>query len=73
MYLAVTSLILGQALLLGSRHLLAYAIIPWLAAQLFVLIYEEPTLQRTFGDEYEAYRAHVPRWIPRLKPLEPPS
>jgi protein-S-isoprenylcysteine O-methyltransferase Ste14 len=68
MYVAVTALILGQALFLGDVHLLEYAIIPWLAAHLFVLFYEEPTLRRSFGTEYENYRAYVPRWIPRLTP-----
>jgi protein-S-isoprenylcysteine O-methyltransferase Ste14 len=34
----------------------------------FVVVYEEPTLTQTFGIEYEAYRADVPRWIPRLTP-----
>jgi protein-S-isoprenylcysteine O-methyltransferase Ste14 len=68
MYVAVTSMILGQALLLGDRHLLEYAVLPWLAAHLFVLVYEEPTLRRSFGEEYELYCAHVPRWIPRLSP-----
>jgi protein-S-isoprenylcysteine O-methyltransferase Ste14 len=68
MYFAVTALILGQALLLGDKHLLMYAIFPWLAAHLFVLFYEEPTLSKIFGAEYEIYRAHVPRWIPRLTP-----
>ena len=68
MYVAVTSLILGQALLLGDTHLLAYAVFPWLVAHLFVVAYEEPTLRRTFGAEYETYCAHVPRWIPRFSP-----
>jgi len=68
MYVAVTSLVLGQALLLGNTHLLAYAVVPWLAAHVFVLAYEEPTLRRTFGAEYKTYCAHVPRWIPRLTP-----
>ena len=68
MYVAVISLILGQALLMGDTHLLAYAVFPWLAAHLFVLTYEEPTLRRTFGAEYETYCAHVPRWIPRFSP-----
>jgi protein-S-isoprenylcysteine O-methyltransferase Ste14 len=68
MYVAVTSMILGQALLLGNLHLLEYAVFPWLIAYLFVLIYEEPTLRRSFGAEYETYCAHVPRWIPRLSP-----
>lgn len=68
MYVAVTALILGQALFLGDVHLLEYAIFPWLAANFFVLSYEEPTLRRSFGAEYENYCAHVPRWIPRLTP-----
>ena len=68
MYVALTALILGQALLLGDKHLLIYAVIPWLAANLFVLAFEEPTLRRSFGAEYETYCAHVPRWIPRLSP-----
>jgi protein-S-isoprenylcysteine O-methyltransferase Ste14 len=68
MYVAVTALILGQAFLFGSLHLLGYALLPWLAAHLFVLIYEEPTLRRSFGAEYETYCANVPRWIPRVSP-----
>jgi protein-S-isoprenylcysteine O-methyltransferase Ste14 len=68
MYVAVTSLILGQALLLGDVHLLVYAILPWLVAHLFVVAYEEPTLRRTFGAAYETYCAQVPRWVPRFSP-----
>jgi protein-S-isoprenylcysteine O-methyltransferase Ste14 len=32
---------------------------------LFVIAYEEPTLRKTFGAEYEDYCRHVPRWMPR--------
>ena len=73
MYVAVLALILGEALLLGNLHLLAYAVVPWLAAHLFVLFYEEPTLRKSFSIEYEAYCTHVPRWIPRLSPWRPTS
>lgn len=68
MYVAVTALILGQAVSLGDKHLLLYALFPWSAAHLFVVFYEEPTLRKTFGAEYETYCSHVPRWIPRLTP-----
>ena len=68
MYVAATSLLLGQALLLGDIRILAYAMFAWLATNLFVLTYEEPTLRKTFGAEYETYCAHVPRWIPRFTP-----
>jgi protein-S-isoprenylcysteine O-methyltransferase Ste14 len=66
MYLAVVSLILGQALLLGDIHILAYATLAWLVMHLFVRTYEEPTLRKSFGAEYEIFCAHVPRWIPHF-------
>jgi protein-S-isoprenylcysteine O-methyltransferase Ste14 len=68
MYVAVLAVILGQALIFGSIRLLEYAAVAWLAAQVFVVAYEEPTLRASFGAEYEAFRAAVPRWIPRLTP-----
>lgn len=68
MYVAVVSLIFGQALLLGSVGALAWGLIVWLTVHLFVLTYEEPTLSRTHGEQYERYRANVRRWLPRLTP-----
>jgi len=66
MYLGVLLIVIGQAVLFRSRALAEYAAFIWLAAHVFVLLYEEPTLERKFGDEYRAYRQRVPRWIPRL-------
>jgi protein-S-isoprenylcysteine O-methyltransferase Ste14 len=68
MYVAVVALILGQALVLGRPWLLAYGAAVWLACHTFVVAYEEPTLRRTFGPAYDEFRAHVPRWLPRLRP-----
>jgi protein-S-isoprenylcysteine O-methyltransferase Ste14 len=67
-YVAVVAIILGQALLFGAWGLVLLGAGFWLAFHLFVVAYEEPTLQSTFGAEYEAYCANVPRWIPRLSP-----
>ena len=68
MYVAVVSLILGQGLLFGSLPVLGYGGVIWLTVHLFVISYEEPTLARTFGEQYARYRANVRRWIPRLTP-----
>jgi protein-S-isoprenylcysteine O-methyltransferase Ste14 len=68
MYAAVVSAILGQALLFGNVAVFEYGAVVWLLFHLFVLMYEEPTLEATFGPEYRNFRAGVPRWIPRLKP-----
>jgi protein-S-isoprenylcysteine O-methyltransferase Ste14 len=46
MYIAVTTTIVGQALLLGSRALLVYAALIWALMATFVKVYEEPTLAR---------------------------
>lgn len=71
MYMAVLAVIIGQALLLGQPILLAYAVVLWLIVASFVRFYEEPTLSRRFGAEYEAYRRAVPAWWPRLRPWRP--
>ena len=71
MYLAVEAAILGQALLLGRTVLLAYAVVIGVAFWAFVRLYEEPTLARRYGEEYEAYRRAVPAWWPRLRPWRP--
>jgi len=68
MYVAVVSLILGQAVLLGSVGTLIWGVVVWLTVHAFVLAYEEPTLSRTYGEQYDRYRANVRRWIPRLTP-----
>jgi protein-S-isoprenylcysteine O-methyltransferase Ste14 len=68
MYVAVVSAILGQGLLLGNSRVLEYGALVWLLFHLFVLLYEEPTLRSSFGPEYRAFCAEVPRWIPRFTP-----
>jgi protein-S-isoprenylcysteine O-methyltransferase Ste14 len=68
MYVGVLSLVFGQALLFGSVAVLIYGLVAWLTVHAFVMAYEEPTLQRTFGEQYSRYRSHVRRWIPRLTP-----
>jgi protein-S-isoprenylcysteine O-methyltransferase Ste14 len=73
MYVAVISAILGQSMILGNLTLVLYAALGWLVSHLFVVIYEEPTLRRKFGDEYAEFCANVPRWIPRLRPWSGPA
>lgn len=68
MYLAVGATIVGQTLLLGRLVLLVYAAAFGVAVFAFVRGYEEPTLARRFGSQYEEYRRAVPGWWPRLRP-----
>lgn len=68
MYVGLLIAILGQALLFTSAGLVAYAAVAWAATATFVRWYEEPTLQRTYGAEYDEYRANVRGWLPRRRP-----
>ncbi len=67
MYLGVATLILGEAVLFRAVHVAEYAAAMLLIAHVFVVLYEEPTLRRQFGESYEQYLREVPRWMPRLK------
>ena len=70
-YLAVTALIVGQALLLAQPALLWWAAIFFTAMVAFVYGYEQPTLSERFGAEYDQYRHAVPGWWPRRRPWQP--
>ncbi|GAC1658436.1 MAG: isoprenylcysteine carboxylmethyltransferase family protein [Gemmatimonadaceae bacterium] len=71
MYLSVTTIVLGELLLTRSRGLLAYWAIWFVAVNLFVIAYEEPTLRHRFGTSYQRYSQTVWRWIPRVRSGKP--
>ena len=73
MYLAVAAMILGQAAVLGRWVLVAYALVFGASVWSFVHWYEEPTLRRQFGTEYEDYLRAVPGWWPRRPGRPTPS
>ena len=72
MYFGMGIALLGEAIVfphITSTLLIMIAIL-WLFVTGFVMAYEEPTLRRMFGDDYEAYCRSVRRWIPRLTPFD---
>jgi protein-S-isoprenylcysteine O-methyltransferase Ste14 len=64
MYIAVLSAILGEAVFFWSALLAIYVTLLFGTFHLFIISYEEPTLQRLFGPAYVEYRHTVPRWLP---------
>jgi len=64
MYLSVTTIVLGEALVAGSMAPVIYWAVFFVAANLFVIAYEEPNLRDKFGDSYDEYTRRVGRWIP---------
>jgi protein-S-isoprenylcysteine O-methyltransferase Ste14 len=67
----VVLILVGEAALLGSVPLLVWAAAVFAVNALYLPLVEEPGLRRRFGAEYDAYRASVPRWVPRRRPWEP--
>lgn len=71
MMTAVFCLQLGTAAITASPWLLAWFALFCTLVVIAVPVFEEPHLARRFGAEYDAYRRHVPRWIPRLSAWTP--
>jgi protein-S-isoprenylcysteine O-methyltransferase Ste14 len=65
MYIGAGMTLAGAALYYESLSIFIYTGLFFLITHLFVVLYEEPTLRRTFGNEYEAYFRRVRRWIPK--------
>jgi protein-S-isoprenylcysteine O-methyltransferase Ste14 len=64
MYIGAGLALAGAALFYRSWALLGYCAAFALITHLFVVVYEEPTLRTTFGDDYVRYCEQVRRWLP---------
>jgi len=64
MYLGVLMLLLGETAFFESIALLQYTLAWFVAVHLVVVLYEEPSLRRRFGEPYQRYCRLVYRWLP---------
>lgn len=71
MITGVAFVLLGEALLLAAPALGLWFVVFSAVNAVYIPRAEEPGLVKRFGAEYERYRAHVPRWIPRRRPWRP--
>lgn len=58
----------GEALIFQSLPLALWAALFVLANMVYIPNFEEPGLEKRFGEDYRLYKANVPRWFPRLTP-----
>ena len=63
MYLAVSLILMGWVIAYLSRTLTVYAIAVMIMFHLRVVLFEEPWLASTHGEEWHRYRDRVPRWL----------
>lgn len=71
MYAGVFSILAGEVLLFQSWPILVWFTVFATVVVTFVPRKEERWLADRFRDQYSAYRAHVPRWVPRPTPWTP--
>ena len=64
MYVSLIVVLAGEALLFASLWLALWSVVLFVAFHARVVVYEEPTLARTFGASWERYREATPRWLP---------
>ena len=63
MYIGVMLILTGECLVTPVRPLIIYTVVLFLAFHFFIVLYEEPILQKVFGDSYDTYRKKVRRWL----------
>ena len=66
MITGVLTILVGEALVTGSRILGLWALVFFTINHTYFLLLEEPGLARRFGESYADYKRAVPRWLPRL-------
>jgi protein-S-isoprenylcysteine O-methyltransferase Ste14 len=69
MTVGMTVLLAGEALLLRSVPVLAWAVVVLAVSCATTVKVEEPRLLAAFGDEYARYARRTPRWLPSAASL----
>jgi protein-S-isoprenylcysteine O-methyltransferase Ste14 len=69
---AVLVLLLAEALFFRSWPIAGWLAVFFAANAVYFPFSEEPGLEKRFGEAYRQYKKQVPRWIPRLRPWNPP-
>jgi protein-S-isoprenylcysteine O-methyltransferase Ste14 len=67
----VAFVLAGEACTLGSTALALWFVSVVAVNAVYLPLVEEAGLRERFGEEYDEYRANVPRWIPRVRPWSP--
>lgn len=68
MIMGVMIVLIGESIAIASRSIFIWSLIFFVINTIYFVLYEEPNLEKRFGDEYREYKKHVARWVPRLKP-----
>ena len=73
MITGVLLILSAEALMLESWPVAIWMMVFFIGNAIYFPLVEERSLEKRFGDQYRNYKAHVPRWIPRLRPWKQSS
>ena len=73
MIMGVLVALLGEAVFFGSFPLFVWFSAFLAVNAIYMPLSEEPGLEKRFGEQYQAYKENVPRWLPRYSPWEGPE
>jgi len=68
MITSVLLMLITESLVFQSWFLAGWTLVFFMMNLLYFPLVEEKGLERRFGEDYRAYKANVPRWVPRLRP-----
>ena len=71
MITGVLLVLVRESLFFASTAVATWAAVFFGLNATYIPLFEEPGLARRFGADYELYKRHVPRWIPRTSPWHP--
>ncbi len=63
MYMGILVAAIGVALVVGTWAMWLVPVVLFLLDNYVIIPFEERSMERTYGDEYRAYKARVRRWI----------
>ena len=67
MITSVLFILFAEALFFQSWPIALWLLIFFVGNNFYFSLVEEKGLEQRFGEDYLKYKAHVPRWIPRLR------
>jgi protein-S-isoprenylcysteine O-methyltransferase Ste14 len=66
MMVGVWLVLLGESLIFGSVLLVVWFLAVCGLSLIFIPVWEEPGLEKRFGEPYREYERKVPRWLPKF-------
>tara|TARA_Y100000588_G_C13638717_1_gene662780 strand:- start:22 stop:519 length:498 start_codon:yes stop_codon:yes gene_type:complete len=67
MMMAIWCILLGESILFQSLYISLWLLTFLTLCLVLIPLFEEPQLERRFGEAYKIYKSQVPRWIFRIK------